>query len=154
MRDPLVVLAPTGGEVVALVDVPDPVFAEAMVGPGVALRPAPDVGATVVAPVAGTLAAVRAHAVVVSGPDARDVLVHVGLETARLDAARFVALAGQGEVVDAGEPVLRWDPAAVAAAGASTLCPVVALQAEPADLELLAAPGATVRAGDPLLRWR
>ena len=59
--------------------------------------------------------------------------------------------ASEGEVVAAGQVVVTWDPAAVAAGGRSPVCPVVGLEA-PADvITPLARPGDTVAAGEPLL---
>ena len=76
------VLAPCPGTVVAMSDVPDPVFAEEMVGPGVAIEPDPG-PTTVVSPIAGTVVKVMPHAFVVLG-DGVGVLVHLGIDTVKL----------------------------------------------------------------------
>ncbi len=65
MRGPEV-LAPCPGRVIAMADVPDPVFAEEMVGPGVAIEPDPG-DTVVVSPIAGTVLKVHPHAFVVLG---------------------------------------------------------------------------------------
>lgn len=157
-RAPLTVLAPLDGEVVALADVADPVFAGAMVGPGVAIDPSPAPGGATArvaagAPVSGVVVKLLPHACVVAVADGRAVLVHLGLDTVELAGAGFTVHVAQGDVVVAGGPMIVWDPAAVAAGGRATVCPVVALDAAPGAVTLLAAPGARVRAGDPLLRW-
>jgi PTS system N-acetylglucosamine-specific IIA component len=114
------------GTVVALHDVPDPVFAGALVGPGLAIEP--DDSATVVrAPVAGTLVKVKPHAFVVVGEGDRGVLVHLGIDTVKRNGAGFEVLASEGSRVESGDSVIRWDPAAIRAAGLSAVCPVVAL---------------------------
>ena len=73
------VLAPCPGRVLAMSDVPDPVFAEEMVGPGVAIEPDPG-RTTVVSPIAGKVLKVLPHAFVVMG-DGVGVLVHLGINT-------------------------------------------------------------------------
>jgi PTS system glucose-specific IIA component len=104
------VLSPCPGRVVAMADVPDPVFAEEMVGPGVAIEPDPG-PTTVVAPIAGTVLKVLPHAFVVLG-DGVGVLVHLGINTVRLEGEGFEVLATQGSEVAAGDPMITWDPAA------------------------------------------
>lgn len=118
------VLAPCPGRVVAMADVPDPVFAEEMVGPGVAIEPDPG-PTTVVAPIAGTVLKVLPHAFVVLG-DGVGVLVHLGINTVRLEGEGFEVLATQGSEVAAGDPMIAWDPAALpATAGGQDVSPVV-----------------------------
>ena len=134
-----------------MADVPDAVFAQEMVGPGVAIRPAGG-AQEAVAPVDGTLSALRPHAFVVS-TGGRGVLVHLGIDTVGLDGAGFTLLARLGSAVHAGEPVLRWSPEDVARRGLSPLCPVVAVEAELGSVEQLAPVGAVVAEGEPLLRW-
>jgi PTS system glucose-specific IIA component len=118
------VLSPCPGRVVAMADVPDPVFAEEMVGPGVAIEPDPG-PTTVVAPIAGTVLKVLPHAFVVLG-DGVGVLVHLGINTVRLEGEGFEVLATQGSEVAAGDPMITWDPAALPpTAGGQDVSPVV-----------------------------
>ena len=70
MTPPLTVLAPVAGTVVAMADVPDPVFAGEIVGPGLAIDPSRGGTVVVVAPVAGRIAKLHAHAFVIQS-DAR-----------------------------------------------------------------------------------
>ncbi|BDZ40745.1 hypothetical protein GCM10025865_00440 [Paraoerskovia sediminicola] len=58
-----------------------------------------------------------------------------------------------GDAVEAGDPVVEWDPAAVAAQGLSVVCPVVAIQAAAGAVEVLVSAGDVVRAGDPVVAW-
>jgi PTS system glucose-specific IIA component len=146
----LVVLAPVAGRVLPLADVPDPVFAAAMVGPGLAIEPARQAAAAV-APVAGTIASLHPHAFVVAAAGDRGVLVHLGLDTVQLKGEGFTLLAGPGDAVVAGQPIVRWDPAVVEAGGRSPICPVVALDAAPDRLTDVAA--GEVAAGAVLFRW-
>ena len=148
----LVVLSPVPGAALPLAQVPDPVFAGALVGPGAAVDPARGGAQEAVAPVAGTLVKLLPHAFVVLGAGGRGVLVHLGIDTVQLAGAGFELLAAQGEEVAAGQPVLRWDPAAVAAGGRSPVVPVVALDAGAGALHEVRAEG-PVDAGAPLFRW-
>lgn len=149
-------VAPVSGQVVAMADVPDPVFAQEIVGPGLAIEPLAEgaVDGVVVAPVSGTVASLFPHAFALQTPDSRTVLVHLGIDTVTLKGAGFEVLVAVGDEVVVGQHVLSWDPSAVSAAGLATVCPVVALQGEAAQVTALVAPGATVRRGDPLLEWR
>jgi PTS system N-acetylglucosamine-specific IIA component len=144
------VLAPVGGRVIPLAEVPDPVFAEAMVGPGLAIVPDPTPGKAV-APVAGKIVTLHPHAFVVAADGGRGVLVHLGLDTVQLKGAGFTLLAAAGDEVAAGQPIVAWDPAAVVAGGRSAVCPVIALDAAAEALTELAT--ATLPAGALLYRW-
>jgi PTS system N-acetylglucosamine-specific IIA component len=146
----LTVAAPMPGTVVPMAEVPDPVFAEGLVGPGAAISPDPD-AYLVTAPVGGTLVKVKPHAFVVVSQPGYAVLVHLGIDTVRLDGTGFTVLAAEGTAVMAGDPVVRWDPAAVAARGLSVTCPVVALDAPAAAVAAVAS--GPVRAGEPLFTW-
>ncbi len=147
----LQVRAPVAGRAVRLADVPDEVFAQGLVGPGTAInpKPAPD---DALAPVSGLLAKLHPHAFVVVAEGGRGVLVHLGIDTVQLRGAGFELLAKEGEPVAAGQPVVRWDPAAVAASGRSPVCPVVALDASWSALSAVVEQGEVV-AGDPLFVW-
>ena len=145
------VLAPGPGRVVAMSDVPDPVFAEEMVGPGVAIEPEPG-RATVVSPIAGKVVKVLPHAFVVLG-DGVGVLVHLGINTVRLEGEGFEVLATQGSEVAAGDPMITWDPSSLppTASGqdVSPIVPVVLMDA-PKGSVASDAIGGSVAAGDVL----
>jgi PTS system glucose-specific IIA component len=153
MTSTLTVLAPVAGTVVAMSDVPDPVFAGEIVGPGLAIDPSRDGPSTVIAPVTGTVMKLHAHAFVVQADAGRAALVHLGLDTVQLGGAGFTLHVAEGDTVQAGDAVVSWDPAQVEAGGRSPICPVVALQGDPAVVTGLASVGSTVTAGDPLLEW-
>jgi sugar PTS system EIIA component len=149
----LIVLAPVSGRVVPLTEVPDPVFAGSMVGPGIAIEPDGVGDVVAVAPVPGVIGALHPHAYVVAGPGGgqRSVLVHLGIETVQLRGKGFTLLAEQGDQVDVGAELSRWTPSAVVAGGFSPLVPVIALAGASDTLEVIAE--GSVRVGDPLLRW-
>jgi PTS system glucose-specific IIA component len=146
----LVVAAPLAGTVMPLADVPDPVFAEALVGPGMAIEPAAGLQ-VVVSPIAGQLTKLKPHAFVVVGGDGRAVLVHLGIDTVRLSGEGFTLLATEGNVIGVGEPVVRWDPQTAADRGLSVACPVVCLDAEPGAVTDPAS--GRIAIGDALFTW-
>ncbi|MEV4295030.1 PTS sugar transporter subunit IIA [Microbispora rosea] len=144
------VLAPIAGEAIGLAAVPDPVFSQAMVGPGTAIDPLRE-PVEAVAPIDGTIVKLHPHAYVVVGDDGRGVLVHLGIDTVQLKGEGFRLLAAEGDRVGAGQPVVAWDPAAVEAGGRSPVCPVVALDAVAGSVGGVAE--GRVIAGDPLFEW-
>ncbi len=147
----LLIAAPVAGVAGALSVVPDPVFAQALVGPGAAIQPEP-APTTAIAPITGTLIKLKPHAFVVLAADGRAVLVHLGIDTVELGGAGFRLLAAEGDEVSAGTPLVGWDPARVAANGRSPICPVIALDAAPTAVRgLVSGP---VLAGSPLFRWQ
>lgn len=170
MAEALIVGSPVAGRVVAMRDVPDPVFAESIVGPGLAIDPDPALGGRVVAPCAGVVVKLHPHAFVLlappvepSGPDGlaagapaagpaagRGVLVHLGIDTVQLKGEGFILLVAEGDTVTAGQELVVWSPTAVSDGGRSPLVPVVALDLGPNGLDELVRPGARVQAGDPL----
>jgi sugar PTS system EIIA component len=146
----LLVVSPLAGTAIALRDVPDPVFAQAMVGPGAAVDPERG-PLTAASPIAGTLVKLKPHAFVVAGPDGRGVLVHLGIDTVNLDGAGFELLAAEGAAVETGTPVIRWDPADIEARGMSPVCPVIALDAAEDAVDWVAL--GPVEPGGPLFHW-
>jgi sugar PTS system EIIA component len=149
----LTVLAPVAGTVVAMADVPDPVFAGAIVGPGLAIDPSRDGVVDAVSPVAGKIVKLHPHAFVIQVDGGRGALVHLGLDTVQLAGEGFTLHVSEGDTVAAGDKVVSWDPAGIEAGGRSPICPVVALQGEPDSVTGLVAPGATVELGEPLFAW-
>ena len=137
------VLAPCPGRLVPLSETPDPVFASEMVGPGVAIDPAPG-EVTVVSPIK-----VPPHAFVVLGGDGVGVLVHLGINTVRLDGKGFEVLTTQGSTVEAGDPMVRWDPSTITGDDISTIVPVVAMD-RPKGSVPAPADGAVAATGDVL----
>jgi glucose-specific phosphotransferase system IIA component len=141
------VLAPLAGRLLPLSEVPDPVFAAEMVGPGVAVEPSEDL-VTVVSPIAGTVVKAHPHAFVVLAPEGVGVLVHLGIDTVRLEGRGFELHVSDGTALAAGDPVVTWDLAVTRAEGLSPVVPVVALDRPKGSVP--APTGSTVVAGDLL----
>lgn len=123
--------SPVAGHVLAVSDIPDPVFAKGMVGPGRAIAPLPG-RQVAVAPMAGTLVKLHPHAFVVHDRAlGKAVLVHLGVDTVHMQGEGFELLVGEGVHVEPGDAIVSWDPAVVEAAGHSPICAVVVLDCDP-----------------------
>lgn len=146
------VSSPVAGRAVRLDSLSDPVFSGALVGAGAAVDPV-RVPAAAVAPVGGVVLSLHPHAFVVVDDEGHGVLTHLGIETVQLNGRGFEPLVAKGDVVVRGQEIVRWDPAAVAAAGKSPVCPVIALEAPVGALDRLADEG-EVAAGDILFDWK
>ncbi|MFZ0831620.1 MAG: glucose PTS transporter subunit IIA [Mycobacterium sp.] len=128
------VLAPVEGRAVALSDVPDPVFSAGMVGYGAAVDP-PRRMIDAVAPVGGKILKLLPHAYIVVTPDNVGVLVHLGIDTVRLDGRGFTPRVTEGDAVSAGQVVITYDVASVEAAGLNPVVPVVVMdEREPGNV--------------------
>lgn len=120
------IVATLAGTMVAITDVPDPVFASKAMGNGFAVAPSAD---DVVAPCAGTviMVAKTAHAFGIRTDEGLEILVHMGIDTVELEGAPFSMNVEVDERVEAGQPLGRMDLAAVEAAGKSTMTMVIFL---------------------------
>ncbi|MFW6693174.1 PTS sugar transporter subunit IIA [Streptomyces sp. MAR4 CNX-425] len=146
------VSSPLTGRAIGLAAVPDPVFSGAMVGPGTAVDPERG-PAEAVAPIDGLVVSLHPHAFVVVDDEGHGVLTHLGIDTVQLNGEGFDLLVAKGDRVERGQPVVRWDTAAVEAAGKSPISPVVALEAAEGALSDVREDGG-LKAGETLFSWR
>nr|MBA2302558.1 phosphoenolpyruvate--protein phosphotransferase [Acidobacteriota bacterium] len=116
--------APVSGVIVPLSAVPDPAFAEKLVGDGIAIDPVTD---RIVAPCSGVVLQVHAagHAVTIRAEGGIEVLIHVGLDTVMLKGRGFTPHARPGDVVSLGDPLLFFDADLVATQARSLLTEMV-----------------------------
>ncbi len=147
-----VVFAPVGGRALPLHEVPDPVFAAALVGPGAAIDPAGGGRVITVSPVTGKIVKLHPHAFIVQTADGAAVLVHLGVDTIQLAGEGFELLVPEGVEVAAGAGIVAWYPDRVEARGWYAVCPVVALDAPASALSGVREFG-DLAAGDPLFTW-
>lgn len=147
----LEVRSPVTGKAVTMSEVPDPVFAESMVGPGVAVKPSGG-RQVVLAPVDGTVVTLHPHAFVIATEGGQAVLVHLGIDTVKQKGDGFTLHVVKGETVRAGQALVEWDPDAVVAAGYSAMVPVVALDASVDALSGMVT-GTDIVAGDLVFVW-
>lgn len=147
---PMTVLAPMDGRVLPLAQIPDEVFSSGVLGPGCGIEPT---GNTVCAPFPGkiTQVAETKHAVGLESTDGIEVLIHVGMDTVKMNGAGFTALVKEGSTVKAGTPLLRVDLDAIRAAGYPTTTAVVVTNGDDFSSTELLADG-SVASGTPLLK--
>lgn len=118
------IASPVTGTVIALADVPDPVFSSQAVGDGLGVQP--DNG-RVVAPVTGavTMVAATGHALGFKTDSGLEVLLHLGVDTVELNGGPFSLTVRVGDRVEAGDDLGSMDVNAIAAAGKDTTAIVV-----------------------------
>ena len=120
------VRAPFGAHVLPLAEVPDPVFASGVVGDGRVLLPEAEVTCvTVHSPINGVVTKLKSHAAIVTSTRGLSILIHLGIDTVGLRGRGFAPLVEEGDIVDAGTPLLHWDLGPVRGAGLSPCVPVI-----------------------------
>jgi len=97
-----------------------------MVGYGAAVDPPREV-IEAVAPVSGKILKLLPHAYIVMTPDNVGVLVHLGIDTVRLNGDGFTTHVSQGDDVTAGQVIITYDVASVEAKGLNPIVPVVVM---------------------------
>ena len=115
---------PLHGQLTELKEVRDPAFAGGTMGIGAAVK---DPSGQVYAPVDGEITVFfeTKHAIGIHSIEGADILIHVGLDTVKLNGAYFTAKAAQGDKVSKGQLLLTFDAEAIKAAGYDTTTPVV-----------------------------
>ena len=116
--------APVAGQAVPLSEVPDPTFAEGMLGNGIAIQPT---DGKICAPCDATVDMMftTGHAVSLVTDFGAEVLIHVGLETVRREGKCFTIHAQNGQKVKKGDLLMEADLEGIKAAGLPTITPVV-----------------------------
>ena len=144
----LILRAPLDGVVIPLGKVPDPVFAEGMMGDGVALQPLSD---TLVAPCDGTVTTLHAarHAVTLRSDLGVEILIHIGLETVALKGEGFTTLVEEGQRVTTGTPLIAFALDRLALAAPSLATPILIMDGSISAITARAS--GRVRIGDPLM---
>lgn len=120
----VLVEAPVTGNVLDLTTINDPVFSSLAMGKGIAIQPDSDV---VVAPFNGVVESLfpTGHAIGLKSDNGAEVLIHIGIDTVKLEGKHFKPLVSQGETVEVGQPLIEFDRKAIADEGFDTVIPVV-----------------------------
>jgi phosphocarrier protein FPr len=145
--------SPVTGVLMSLETVPDPVFAQKLVGIGVAIDPTSQ---EIVAPCDGKISQLHPshHAIAITNPEGTEVLIHIGLDTVKLRGEGFQPLVLLGRSIKVGEVLIRFNADQIAQKAKSLLTEIVLTNAEKIeDLRILPTTG-FVRAGEPLLSFR
>lgn len=118
------VYAPVAGQAVPITEVPDPTFAEKMLGDGIAIIPSEG---KVYAPCDATVDMMftTGHAVSLVADFGAEILIHVGLETVSLEGKPFTVHVANGDKVTKGQLLLEADLEAIKAAGLPTITPML-----------------------------
>lgn len=129
-------------------EVPDEVFAEGLAGEGAAI--VPDKGGEVLSPVSGELVKLfeGGHAFGITTGEGIDLIVHLGLDTIELKGRGFERLAVEGDSVEAGQPLVRFDLGTVEEAGYDTTTPVFISNSD--EFSVGSPEAGRVRAGETL----
>ncbi|MEJ0230758.1 PTS beta-glucoside transporter subunit IIABC (plasmid) [Klebsiella michiganensis] len=141
--------APMTGSILALDQIPDSTFASGLLGQGVAIIPS--VG-KVIAPFSGEVASIfqTKHAIGLLSDSGIELLIHVGIDTVKLDGVPFTAHVKEGDKIKAGDLLLEFDRQAILNAGYDLATPIIISNSDDfRALEIVSA--SAVNAGQPLL---
>jgi PTS system glucose-specific IIA component len=144
------IIAPLSGEIVAIEDVPDVVFAEKIVGDGIAIRPT---GNKMVAPCDGQIGKIfeTNHAFSLESDTGIELFVHFGIDTVELKGEGFTRIAKEGQKVKMGDTIIEFDLEYLTANAKSILTPVVISNMDEIK-ELQKMSGTVVVATNPVIK--
>ena len=116
--------SPVNGEIVPITTVPDPVFSQEMVGRGIAIMPA---DGKFYAPCDGKLAVLfpTGHAYCIKSSEGAEILIHIGIDTVKLQGKHFTMHTTQGSDVKKGDLIIEADLKAIKTAGFDIVTPII-----------------------------
>ena len=116
------ILAPLTGEAVTLQDTGDETFAAEVLGKGAAIQPSEG---KVYAPFDATVATLMGHAVGLEGKNGVEMLIHIGIDTVKLDGKHYTPHCAEGDAVKAGDLLMEFDIDAIKSEGYPVVTPVI-----------------------------
>ncbi|GGI14620.1 glucose-specific PTS transporter subunit IIBC [Gottfriedia solisilvae] len=118
------IINPIEGEIIPITEVPDQVFSGKMMGDGFAIIPSEG---TVVSPVDGEIVNVfpTKHAIGILSKGGKEILIHIGIDTVKLNGEGFEVLVAQGDKVTKGQQLVKVDLHFIRENAPSTITPVV-----------------------------
>ena len=145
----LTIFAPLAGWVTPLAQVPDAVFAEKMLGDGIAIDPVND---ALCAPCDATVLTVHeaGHAVTLRSTAGFELICHIGIDTVSLGGRGLTPQVEAGAKVLAGQPLIRFDLDYLVQNAPAVVTPIIVADATLYGVEPIAS--GVVAIGDPLLR--
>ena len=146
---PYTVYSPLSGTIIPMKEVKDPTFASEVLGHGAAVIPSEG---KVCAPCDGTVVTIfeTCHAIGLMSEDGTEILIHVGLDTVKLEGRYFTPHVKSGDAVKKGDLMLEFDSKAIAAAGYDITTPVI-ISNSYAYQSVEMSTESAVRAGDALI---
>lgn len=144
----LILKSPLTGHLCPIEEVPDPVFAQKMVGDGISVDP---LGQVLVSPIDGRVAQLHSshHAVTIATPEGIEILMHIGIDTVKLKGAGFEAKVKVGDQVRTGEALIEFDADYIATHAKSLLTQVIITNGE--NKTLIKYPSGKVSAGKDVI---
>lgn len=130
VKKAVTLVSPMKGEVKPLSEVNDPAFAGGILGQGVAIIPSEG---KLCAPVDSTITSIlmpSKHAVGLRTDDGMEMLMHIGLDTVKLEGKYFKAVAREGQKVKKGDTIIEFDLDAVKQEGFDTITPILIINAD------------------------
>ena len=126
------IYAPITGEFVDIEDIPDPVFAQKMMGEGFGIKPTEGI---VVSPIDGKVDNVfpTSHALGLKADNGLELLVHIGLDTVQLNGEGFKVLVESGDSVSVGDPLVEFDLDYIDQNAKSTISPIIITNTDQTD---------------------
>ncbi|MEG6567988.1 PTS glucose transporter subunit IIA [Thermoanaerobacterium saccharolyticum] len=120
----LLIKAPVDGEIVDIVEVPDEVFSQKLVGDGVAINPKSDI---FVSPVDGVITTVfpTKHAIGIKTIEGIEIMIHVGVDTVKLNGEGFTTFINEGDKVKVGDKLLQINKLILESKAKSLISPII-----------------------------
>lgn len=142
--------APAAGKLVSIKEVSDPTFSEEVLGKGAAIIPA---DGKFYAPVDGTVSTIfpTGHAAAITSSEGVEILIHIGLDTVKLEGKYFTIHAEEGQEIKKGDLILEADLDQIKAEGYDIITPVIICNSDEYSEIQMNEPG-DVAQGDDILK--
>lgn len=116
--------SPLAGKVALVTEAPDEIFAQKMMGDGIVIFPSENI---LVAPIDGEITMIfpTKHALGIKNSDGLEILIHIGLNTVKLEGKPFTLFVNEGQKVKQGDKLMEIDFKMIEESGYSTATPLV-----------------------------
>lgn len=133
--DEVEIYSPGKGQIIPLSEVPDQVFAQKMMGDGVGLVPE---DGEIVAPFDGTVKTIfpTKHAIGIESDEGIELLIHIGIDTVKLDGSGFESMVSTGDTIKKGQKLMQVDLDYIKANAPSIVTPLILTNLENRTLEI------------------
>lgn len=133
--DEVEIYSPGKGQIIPLSEVPDQVFAQKMIGDGVGFVPE---DGEIVAPFDGTVKTIfpTKHAIGIESDEGVELLIHIGIDTVKLDGAGFESMVSTGDTIKKGQTLMHVDLDYIKANAPSIVTPLILTNLENRTLEV------------------